>query len=74
MTKKQLSKLIKEKFPYISEYRGTTDTFEFIHDEIVDFIYQLLTKKIQDLLKQMMEECNKTENEAGRLLVKKFIK
>jgi hypothetical protein len=26
----------------------------------------------QDLLKEMMEECNRTENEAGRLLVEQF--
>ena len=37
--------------------------------------FQAIRKEAtKDLLKQMLKECDKTENEAGRLLVKKFMR
>ena len=74
---KQIEKKVEE-FRKCYKHSSLFECFDGCEKELTDWFTKALqdTRKeaTKDLLKQMLKECDKTENEAGRLLVKKFMR
>ena len=70
--KMKIKDRVEEFRKFLQELDGGGHGWQIPHGTICDEFESLISQTKKDLLKQMMEECNKTENEAGRLLVKKF--
>ncbi len=69
--KKIIEDIVRSSIKYISS-KITRDQREFEYDRALSDIQSILTNQRNNLLDEMLEECDKTENEAGRLLVMKF--
>lgn len=73
-TEKKIIKMISQWHPFLyAPSKVTEEALTTYAEEILELVTDQTKQVRLDLLQEMLKECNRTEDEDGRLLVKEFL-